>query len=73
MEKNKDLNKILKNFSDWLEDFDIAFESSEELIAEHDDERTYTVRISGLNYTDAQDVIEMGLEYGKNATIVEEI
>lgn len=70
----KEFSEVLREFSDWMEDFDFLFDSPEDGFVKRDyDGKTYTVRVSGLNYTDAQNIIEMGLEYGMNATIMEEL
>ncbi len=51
--------KALDNFNDFLE-------HPESVIVDHNhDTESYTVVITGLNYVDAQNIVEMGLEYGK--------
>ena len=71
--KAKEFSEVLKDFSDWMEDFDVLFSGADEAVTEHDDDKTYTVRISGLTYCEAQNIIDWGLEYAKNATIMEEM
>lgn len=51
--------KTLRDFNDFLEN------PGECLIEHKCDPKTYTVVITGLGYIDAQNIVEMGLEYGQ--------
>ena len=64
----KRLEDVLNDFSEWMSSHeDILFDFSRD-----DDGSTYEVTITGLNYLDAQNAMEFGLECGKSATIREE-
>ena len=61
----KRLEDVLNDFSEWMSNHeDILFDFGED-----DDGMTYEVTIKGLNYVDAQNVVELGLECGKSTTI----
>lgn len=61
----KRLEDVLNDFSEWMSNHeDILFDFEED-----DDGMTYEVTIKGLNYVDAQNVVELGLECGKSTTI----
>lgn len=59
----KRLEDVLNDFSEWMSNHeDILFDFE-------DDGMTYEVTITGLNYVDAQNAVELGLECGKSTTI----
>ena len=61
----KRLEDVLNDFSEWMSNHeDILFDFEDD-----DDGMTYEVTIKGLNYVDAQNVVELGLECGKSTTI----
>lgn len=61
----KRLEDVLNDFSRWMSDHeDILFDFEKD-----DDGMTYEVTIKGLNYVDAQNAVELGLECGKSTTI----
>lgn len=61
----KRLEEVLNDFSRWMSDHeDILFDFEKD-----DDGMTYEVTIKGLNYVDAQNAVELGLECGKSTTI----
>lgn len=61
----KRLEDVLNDFSKWMDCHeDILFDFEKD-----DDGMTYEVTIKGLNYRDAQNAMDFGLEYGKSAAI----
>lgn len=61
----KRLEDVLNDFSKWMDNHeDILFDFEKD-----DDGMTYEVTIKGLNYRDAQNAMDFGLEYGKSAAI----
>ena len=61
----KRLEDVLNDFSRWMSDHeDILFDFERD-----DDGMTYEVTIKGLNYVDAQNVVEFGLECGKSTAV----
>lgn len=70
MAKIVDINDVLKDFTKWAEknNLDDFFDSPEEGVVfdGNDDCKTYEVTIKGLDYIDAQNVVEMGIECGTN-------
>ena len=61
----KRLEDVLNDFSRWMSDHeDILFDFEKD-----DDGMTYEVTIKGLNYVDAQNVVEFGLECGKSTAV----
>lgn len=61
----KRLENVLNDFSEWMSDHeDILFDFEQD-----DDGMTYEVTIKGLNYVNAQNVVEFGLEYGKSTAV----
>lgn len=61
----KRLEDVLNDFSKWMDNHeDILFDFERD-----DDGMTYEVTIKGLNYRDAQNAMDFGLEYGKSAAI----
>lgn len=61
----KRLEDVLNDFSRWMSDHeDILFDFEKD-----DDGMTYEVTIKGLNYVDAQNVVEFGLEFGKSTAV----
>ena len=61
----KKLEDVLNDFSRWMSDHeDILFDFEKD-----DDGMTYEVTIQGLNYADAQNVVEFGLECGKSTAV----
>lgn len=61
----KRLEDVLNDFSRWMSDHeDILFDFDKD-----DDGMTYEVTIKGLNYVDAQNVVEFGLECGKSTAV----
>lgn len=66
MTYTKRLEDVLNDFSKWMSNHeDILFDWE----TDGDDGETYEVTITGLNYIDAQNALELGLECGKSATI----
>lgn len=65
--------KAMDDFIEALENFNDFLENPAEILIDHrEDTETYTVTITGLNYVDAHNVVEMGLEYGKSVNIEQE-
>lgn len=65
--ENKDrFEKALKDFGDFMDSYAeiITFDPRYD-----DDGMTYEVTIKGLNYVDAQNVVEFGLECGKSTAV----
>lgn len=61
----KRLEDVLNDFSEWMSNHeDILFDFERD-----DDGMTYEVTIKGLNYVDAQNVVEFGLECGKSTEV----
>lgn len=61
----KRLEDVMNDFSKWMSDHeDILFDFEKD-----DDGMTYEVTIKGLNYVDAQNVVEFGLECGKSTAV----
>lgn len=61
----KRLEDVLNDFSEWMSNHeDILFDFEKD-----DDGMTYEVTIKGLNYADAQNVVEFGLECGKSTAV----
>lgn len=61
--ENKDrFEKALKDFGDFMDSYAeiITFDPRYD-----EDDKTYKVVITGLDYVDAQNIVEMGMEYGK--------
>lgn len=61
-ENKEKFEKALKDFESFMDSYEtvITFDPRYD-----NDENTYKVVITGLNYVDAQNIVEMGLEYGK--------
>lgn len=61
----KRLEDVLNDFSEWMSNHgDILFDFEKD-----DDGMTYEVTIKGLNYVDAQNAVEFGLECGKSTAV----
>lgn len=61
----KRLEDVLNDFSRWMSDHeDILFDFEKD-----DDGMTYEVTVKGLNYVNAQKVVEFGLECGKSVAV----
>lgn len=68
----KRLENVLNDFSEWMKanTLDDFFDGDFEGVThEESGDNTYEVTIKGLDYADAQNVMDFGFEYGKSVAV----